>query len=99
MVETHKIILENIKKAQEKQKKYYDQKTKDKNFEIGDLVVVETNPKFKIDKKYIGPLKIVALDVPNTVVLVDLKGKNESFRVNLSRVKVWHSSVLRDTVQ
>lgn len=95
MLETQKIILQNIKIAQEKQKRYYDKKTKEKCFKQGDLVGVQTSPKFKLDKKYVGPFKVFTEPQNNTIELVDLTDLNRQIKVSLSRVKFWYDSDLR----
>jgi len=96
--ETQKIVLENVKKAQEKQKRYYDLKTKQRDFKIDDLVAVEVQPKFKLDKRFIGPFKIIAMDIPNTAVLADPHDQNRIIRVSLSRIKFWYESAINRTV-
>jgi len=96
LLETQKIILENIAKAQEKQKKYYDQKTKAKDFSIGDLVALQVNPKFKIDRKYVGPFKILALPIPNVADIVRVDDNEMTIRVSLSRLKFWFESKMRE---
>jgi hypothetical protein len=95
LLETQKIVLENVKKAQEKQKRYYDQKTKEKDFKVGDLVALRTCSKFKLDKKYVGPFKVFNVPTPSTVDLVDLTDPERIVKVSLARVKFWYESNLR----
>lgn len=61
-----RLIKENVERAQTKQKRYYDQKRKQTNFQVGDVVWVRAHPLSKADDgfmaklsaKWKGPAKI-----------------------------------------
>ena len=64
-----KVIRDNLKAAQSRQKSYYDSKHRDLAFEIGDLVYLRVSPmkgtrrfgiKGKLAPRYVGPFKIVS---------------------------------------
>src|SRR4051812_20319252 len=64
-----KVIRENLKAAQSRQKSYYDSKHRDLTFEIGDHVYLRVSPmkgtrrfgiKGKLAPRYVGPFKIIS---------------------------------------
>ena len=64
-----KVIRDNLKAAQSRQKSYYDSKHRDLAFEIGDHVYHRVSPmkgtrrfgiKGKLAPRYVGPFKIVS---------------------------------------
>ena len=64
-----KVIRDNLKAAQSRQKSYYDSKHHDLAFEIGDHVYLRVSPmkgtrrfgiKGKLAPRYVGPFKIVS---------------------------------------
>ena len=64
-----KVIRDNLKVAQSRQKSYYDSKHHDLAFEIGDHVYLRVSPmkgtrrfgiKGKLAPRYVGPFKIVS---------------------------------------
>ena len=63
-----KVIRENLKAAQSRQKSYYDSKHRDVAFEIGDHVYLRVSPmkgtrrfgmKGNLAPRYVGPFKII----------------------------------------
>ena len=72
---------ENIKKAQHRQKKYYDKRNNYAcNIAIGDLVMRRllrnvARKGGKLDKKFAGPYKCIAKTVRGSCQLEDMKGK------------------------
>ncbi|KAL1982820.1 hypothetical protein VTN96DRAFT_880 [Rasamsonia emersonii] len=64
MKELHEILRENLQRAQETNKKYYDRKRADMVFEVGDQVYLRTTnirsqrPCKKLDRKKEGPFTI-----------------------------------------
>ena len=64
-----KVIRDNLKAAQSRQKSYYDSKHRDLAFKIGDHVYLRVSPmkgtrrfsiKGKLAPRYVGPFKIVS---------------------------------------
>ena len=64
-----KVIRDNLKAAQSRQKSYYDSKHRDLAFEIGDHVYLHISPmkgtrrfgiKGKLAPRYVGPFKLVS---------------------------------------
>ena len=81
----------NIQSAQEKQKRYYDQKSRESSFSVGDRVLVympsEVQGKdWKLSRPFHSPYRIVSLTDCNAEVrLVD--GEQEAIYVSLDRVR------------
>lgn len=91
--ETQDVVLENIKKARDRQKKFYDKETKEKCFKTGDFVAIKSPQKNKLDKVYSGPFMVVN-DVnvpPNTVKVAEIGKEGKSYLVAMERVKPWVS--------
>ena len=79
--DVHDRLVENVKKAQDIQARYYDRKYKPVEFEPGDLVwlnashISTTRPSKKLDWKQLGPFKVLKriglqaykLDLPPTM--------------------------------
>lgn len=86
---SHELAKENIIQSKEKNKHYYDKKSRNIEFNIGDSVYLENhqikkgNTK-KFSKKYSGPYKIVKLNPP---VNCTLKINNKNVRVHKNRLK------------
>ena len=65
LYETHERLVENVKKAQDSQARYYDAKHKPIEFQPDDMVWLNTSnistsrPSKKLDWKRLGPFKIV----------------------------------------
>jgi len=77
-------------------KRYYDRKTKEKNYQVGDLVALECQPKFKLDKYYKGPFQVVSPPTETTVKISNPFDDTKIYNVSLSRVKPWFSADIRD---
>ncbi|KAF1314283.1 hypothetical protein FI667_g16803, partial [Globisporangium splendens] len=94
-----KLAQENLKQAQERQKKYYDRKHRDVEFEAGNLVMLDTKnlplktvarstslQKAKLAAKKVGPFKIDAMVNKNVARLVlppNMKRLHPAFNVEL----------------
>jgi len=95
---THKLVMENIERAQRKQKQYYDKKTKEKNFKVGELVALNCPQKAKLDKLYKGPFVVVSNDEnlpPNTIKIAEVGDNKKIILVTKERVKPWYNSEFR----
>ena len=80
------IAKQNIEKTLKYQKKYYDRKVKDVKLNIGDLVMLKTEPRFRLDRSYKGPFKIKSLTSTN--VIIRLKNDNTAEELNVSRQRL-----------
>ena len=77
---------QNIKEKQKEQKKYYDQRTKDKRLEVGDLVMHKTAPSFRLDRSFKGPFVVKTVTPTNAVIL--LKDDSHANLINVSRQRL-----------
>jgi len=101
------IAKQNIEKTQKYQKKYYDRKVKDVKLKIGDLVMLKTKPRFRLDHSYKGPFKIKSLTSTNAIIQLKDDSTAEELIVSCQRLSLcklemtsstpWrgHSGVLR----
>ena len=46
------VAKQKIGKKQQEQKKYYDQRSKEVELQVGDLVMLKTEPRFKLDRSF-----------------------------------------------
>jgi len=88
----HKLAKENIERAQQTMKNYYDKKAKDANFELGDRVWVYTPKTAKgLSKKLLhnwhGPYRIVKKLSPVHFYLRAKNNKKVNFTVHANRMK------------
>ena len=93
MHKVHDIVRANVKKAQARQKAYYDQKAVTKDFDIGDLVLLKNNTKkTKIDPNYIGPFIVTKVDDlgANTIEIDSVEDPGQPFIVAKARCKLYH---------
>ena len=97
VMETRKTILENIEKAQLKQKLFYDKKTKSKNFSNGDYVALSVPQRAKLSNPYDGPFIVIgdANVPPNTVKIAKIGHESETQLVSLERIKPWFQPQIR----
>lgn len=83
------LIKENVERAQTKQKRYYDQKRKQTNFQVGDVVWVRAHPlskaedgiMAKLSAKWKGPAKIEKCLGPVNYVVSILDDPVDTFHV------------------
>ena len=80
------LAQKNIKEKQKEQKKYYDQRTKDKRLEVGDLVMLKTAPRFRLDRSFKGPFIVKTVTPTNAVI--QLKDDAHAELINVSRQKL-----------
>ena len=76
----------NIDRSQKEQKKYYDRRSKECELQIGDLVMLKVQPRFKLDRSYKGPFTIQSLTSTNAVI--QLAGDESSEPWNVSRQRL-----------
>ena len=90
--ELHKVwtwVRKNQKEYKEKTKQYYDRKSREKGFNIGDKVFVQNEAKSnKLCPLWVGPFEVLEIKSPvNTIVKI--RGKIKT--VHNNRLKLYHS--------
>ena len=90
--EAWKTAQENIRSAQEKQKRNYDRYSKESQYEIGDRVVVYMpgavkGKAWKLARPFYGPYKVLATTPTNLEVKPVDKPDAESIFVSLNRIR------------
>ena len=88
----HSVAMENIKKAQQKMKKYYDKNAQSSTFDVGDYVWVYTpNLKKNLSKKLLhqwqGPMYLTKKVSPVTFILRNNNNKLLKAPVHVNRMK------------
>ena len=86
-----KMIDENIAHHQKIQKEYYDKKTTEKKYKIGDLVALAQHQQYKLSPCYAGPYLVVKVDdmPPNTILIADPDDPDHGFLTSMKRTKYW----------
>ena len=90
-----KKATEAVKKAQESQKVQFDKHQRDKEFEVGDQVMISTKgfPAYgKEDANYIGPYPVTKKFSPLVYELDLLAGTKFHPRFNIEKLKQYHAS-------
>ena len=77
------VTKQNIGKKQKEQKKYYDQRSKEIELQVGDLVMLKTEPWFKLDHSFKGPFVVKSLTSTNA--MIQLKDDDTTELLNVSR--------------
>ena len=77
------LARKSIQNAQRSQKQYYDRGAKDAKLQIGGLVMLKVDPKFRLDRNYRGPYKIKSLTSTNAVIT--LKDDDSGEEINVSQ--------------
>ena len=86
--QTCKIALENLKTEKRKQKRYYDRKTKDRKFKVGEkvLILLPTS-RNKLSMQWKGPYEVVEVVNPYDY-RVEVKGVCKTYHANLLKLYV-----------
>ena len=94
---TKEIVLTNITKAQEAQKRLYDKRTRAKVFKIGQLVLLKRPKNRKLDPDFKGPFVVLQVEDlrPNTILLGHPDDPVKQILASLHRVKPYFISDLR----
>ena len=91
------IAKKNIEKKQKDQKKFYDQKSKDVKLQVDDLVMLKTEPRFRLDRSYKGPFRIKSLTSTNAVIQLKDDTNAEELNVSRQRLSLCKSEMLNST--
>ena len=83
--ETCKIAQENLEKSKAVYKKYYDRKTKDRQFKEGDQVLLLLpSDNSKLTMQWRGPYKVMS-KVGTCNYRIDMDGKEKTFHANMMK--------------
>ena len=80
------IARKNIQQAQSSQKKQYDKASHAVSIEVGDIVFVKVQPKFKLDRNFHGPFRVYEVTGTNAKVKPVTKPDVESRTISLQQV-------------
>ena len=80
------IARENIQHAQSSQKRQYDKASRPVSIEVGDIVFVKTQPKFKLDRNFHGPFQVYEVTGTNVKVKPVTNPDVESRTISLQQV-------------
>ena len=84
--QARRVAQQNICKKQKEQKRYYDQKSKEVELQVGDLVMLKTEPRFKLDRSFKGPFVVKSLTTTNG--MIKLKDDDTAELLNVSRQRL-----------
>lgn len=85
-----KAAKDNIEKSQREQKKQYDRRSKECDLQVGDLVMLKVQPRFKLDRSYKGPFTIQSLTTTNAVIKLVGDASAEPWNVSRQRLSKCH---------
>ena len=80
------LAQKNIQARQREQKKYYDRRSKIKDLKIGDLVMLKTQSRFRLDRSFKGPF--VVQSVTSTNAVIKAKDIEDAEEINVSRQRL-----------
>ena len=92
LAKAKKIVLENIRHAQAKQKEFYDRHAGNPQYRVGERVMVYmpgdvSGKSWKLARPYHGPFRILSLTPTNAEVQLIEKAGDPSLFVALSRLR------------
>ena len=80
------LARKNIQAKQREQKRHYDHRSKVKDMKIGDLVMLKTQPRFRLDRSFKGPF--VVQSVTSTNAVIKAKDNEDAEEINVSRQRL-----------
>ena len=86
MREARKLAQRNIKKAQHQQKQNYDKSAVEPTIKVDDLVMLKVEPRFKLDRTYKGPYRVMEVTSTNAVIRPVHDPLAEPWNVSLQRL-------------
>ena len=84
--EARKLAQRNIKKAQHQQKQGYDKSAVEPTIKVDDLVMLKVEPRFKLDRTYKGPYRVIEVTSTNAVIRPVHDPLAEPWNVSLQRL-------------
>ena len=91
------VARQNVQKKQREQKKYYDRQCKEVDLKVNDFVMVKTQPRFRLDRKYKGPFKIKGVTPTNVIIRLKDDSTAEELCVSCQRVSLCRNKMSRVT--
>ena len=88
----HDIARENIQHAPSSQKRQYGKAYCPVSIEVGDTVVVKTQPKFKLDRNFHGPFRVYEVTGSNVKVKSVTNPDVESRTISIQHVSKYKGS-------
>jgi len=93
-----KLARKNIHQAQSTQKKQYDKSTHPVIINVGDLVMLQEQPKFKLDCTYQGPYRVYEVSDTNAKVKPITEPDDNMRTVSLQKVSKCRSGMKEEKV-
>ena len=92
-----RLAQQNIRKAQKQQKNSYDRATKEATIKVNDLVMLKVEPRFKLDRTFRGPYRVIELTATNVVIRPVSDPLAEPWNVSIQRVSKCSEELLSST--
>ena len=94
MAKAQKLALENIRKAQRKQKEFYDRASVNPKYRVGDRVMIYmpgdvAGKDWKLARPYHGPYRVISLTPTNAEVQLIEKPSDPTLFVAISRLRCY----------
>jgi len=80
-----KIAKQTIGIKQREQKRYYDQKSREVKLKVRDLIMLKTEPRFKLDRSFKEPFIVRSLSSSSTNAMIHLKDESAAELLNVLR--------------
>ena len=80
------LAQKNIQTKQSEQKRYYDRRSKIKDLKIGDIVMLKTQSRFRLDRSFKGPF--VVQSVTSTNAVIRAKDIEDAEEINVFRQRL-----------
>ena len=90
--QARQLAQKTIEKSQRQQKIQYDKGARDPQVQEGDLVMLKVEPRFRLDRSYKGPYRVVSVTATN-VFIHPLNNPEDQITVSLQRVSKCDNSL------
>ena len=90
--QARQLAQKTIEKSQRQQKIQYDKGARDPQVQEGDLVMLKVEPRFRLDRSYKGPYRVVSVTATN-VFIHPLNDPEDQITVSLQRVSKCDNSL------
>ena len=92
------LARKNIQQAQSTQKKQYDKSSHPVTINVGDRVMLQEQPKFRLDRTYQGPYRVYEVTDTNAKIKPVTEPDSEARCVSLQKISRCKSNVPTDQV-